>query len=98
MCIAVGNVSFDDWRMLTWSFGWIGFLLPHHAAGQLDGAVRDDLIGVHVGLRAAAGLPDDQREVRVELAGDHFVGGAHDEIATWLVQQPSSTLTRPRPS
>ncbi len=28
MCIAVGNVSFDDCDMLTSSFGWIGFLLP----------------------------------------------------------------------
>ncbi len=27
-CIAVGNVSFDDWLMLTWSFGWTGFLEP----------------------------------------------------------------------
>ena len=28
MCIAVGNVSFDDCPRLTSSFGWIGFLLP----------------------------------------------------------------------
>ncbi len=28
MCIAVGNVSFDDCAMLTWSLGWIGALLP----------------------------------------------------------------------
>ncbi len=28
MCIAVGNVSFDDCPRLTWSFGWTGFLLP----------------------------------------------------------------------
>ena len=28
MFIAVGNVSFDDCDMLTWSFGWIGVLLP----------------------------------------------------------------------
>jgi len=27
-CMAVGNVSLDDWDMLTWSFGWIGVLLP----------------------------------------------------------------------
>ena len=27
-CIAVGNVSFDDCDMLTWSFGWIGTLEP----------------------------------------------------------------------
>jgi hypothetical protein len=28
MCIAVGNVSFDDWPMLTWSFGCTGCLVP----------------------------------------------------------------------
>ena len=28
MCIAVGKVSFDDWPMLTWSFGCTGFFEP----------------------------------------------------------------------
>ncbi len=28
MFMAVGNVSFDDCDMFTWSFGWIGLLLP----------------------------------------------------------------------
>ena len=50
------------------------------AAGQLDGAVRDDLVRVHVRLRAGAGLEDDQREVVVEVAADHLVGGAHDQL------------------
>ena len=27
-CMAVGNVSLDDCDMFTWSFGWIGSLLP----------------------------------------------------------------------
>ena len=68
MCIAVGNVSFDDCDMFTSSFGWTGFLMPMLAAGQLDGAVGDHLVDVHVRLRAAAGLPDAEREVVVELA------------------------------
>ena len=34
--------------------------LPAH---QLVAAVRDDLVHVHVRLRAGAGLPDDEREV-----------------------------------
>ena len=75
MCIAVGKVSFDDCDMLTSSFGWTGFFEPSVAAGELDRAVRDHLVDVHVGLRAAAGLPDAQREVVVELAGDDLVGG-----------------------
>src|SRR5262249_8197993 len=28
ICIAVGNESFDDWLMLTWSLGCTGFLAP----------------------------------------------------------------------
>ena len=58
MCIAVGKVSFDDCDMLTSSFGWTGFFAAERAARQLDRAVGDDLVDVHVGLRAAAGLPD----------------------------------------
>ena len=27
-CIAVGKVSFEDWPMFTWSFGWTGFFEP----------------------------------------------------------------------
>jgi hypothetical protein len=28
MCIAVGNESFEDCDMFTWSLGWTGVLLP----------------------------------------------------------------------
>ena len=42
--------------------------------------------GVHVRLRAAPGLPDDQREVGVERAGDDLVGRAHDEVALGRVE------------
>ena len=60
-------------------------LRSHHfssirAARDLNGAVGDDLVDVHVGLRAAAGLPDAQRELVVELAGDDLVRGLHDEL------------------
>ena len=55
-------------------------LRSHFAAGDFDGAVGDDLVHVHVGLGAAAGLPDAQRELVVELAGDDFVGGLHDQL------------------
>src|ERR1700690_3766766 len=50
------------------------------AARQLDGAVSNNLVDVHVGLRAAAGLPDAQRELVVELAGDDFIGGLYDQL------------------
>jgi hypothetical protein len=55
-------------------------LRAERAAGQLDRAVGDDLVDVHVALRAAAGLPDAQREMIVEFSGGHLVGGLHDEV------------------
>ena len=79
-CIAVGNVSLDDCDMFTWSFGWTGDLRAHVAAGHLDRAVGDDLVDVHVRLRARAGLPDEQREVVVERPGDHLVRRRDDEV------------------
>jgi hypothetical protein len=54
-------------------------LRSHLAAGELDRAVRDDLVDVHVRLRSGAGLPDAQRKMRVELAGDHLVGACDDQ-------------------
>ena len=59
--------------------GMNGLLRAHLAAGQLDRAVRDDLVDVHVRLRSGAGLPDAQRKMRVELALDDFVGRRDDQ-------------------
>ncbi len=60
--------------------GMDGLLAAHHPACELDGAVGDDLVGVHVGLGAAAGLPDMKREMVVERALDHLVGGLDHEL------------------
>ena len=57
------------------------------AAEHLVRAVGDHLIEVHVGLRAGAGLPHDQREVIVELALDHFARGAGDGPGSARVDQ-----------
>ena len=38
----------------------------------------DDLVCIHVGLRAATRLPDTQRELIVELPGNYLVGGLND--------------------
>jgi uncharacterized protein (DUF697 family) len=35
---------------------------------ELDGTIGNDLVGVHVGLSAASGLEDDEREVVDEFA------------------------------
>ena len=67
--------------------GMDGRLGAHLAAEQLDGAVRDHLVHIHVGLRAAARLEDDQREVLGESAGDDLVGGGDDGAAHLLVHE-----------
>ncbi len=67
-----------------------GVLRPERAAGQLDGAVGDHLVGVHVGLGAAAGLPHHQREVVVEGAVRHLAGGANDQVRPCFGQQPEA--------
>src|SRR5581483_1624312 len=56
-----------------------GFFAAHHAAGHLNGAVTDDLVGVHIGLRARSGLPDHQWKMSVQAALDDLVGGFHDQ-------------------
>ena len=42
------------------------------AAGHLDGAVTDDLVGVHIGRGARAGLVDVDGELIVPLSGRHL--------------------------
>ncbi len=56
-----------DWRFST-----------PHAGQQFIRASGDDLIDVHIGLRARARLPDDERELIVELARDDFRRGRFD--------------------
>jgi hypothetical protein len=78
MCMAVGKLSFDDWPMLTWSLGCTGRFVPSVPPRQLAGPVADDLVDVHVRLGAGPGLPYIERELRVEPARDHLVGGLDD--------------------
>lgn len=58
-----------------------GALAAHLAAENLNSAVGDDLVGVHVGLGAGAGLPDDEGEVVHELAVGNLLGGLLDSLA-----------------
>lgn len=48
-------------------------------AGQFVGASGDHLVDVHVALGATARLPDDERELIVVLAIQHFIGGLFDQ-------------------
>ena len=54
-------------------------LAAERRAGELAGAVRDDLVDVHVELRAAAGHPDMQRKHVVMLPGQDLVGDLDDQ-------------------
>ena len=47
-------------------------------AQQLIGAVGNDLVDIHIRLRAAAGLPDGKREVAVERTVEDLVAGGLD--------------------
>jgi hypothetical protein len=58
-----------------------GLLASHGAAKNLNGAVGDDLVGVHVGLSAGSSLPDDQREVVNQLERGNLLGGLLDSLA-----------------
>ena len=81
MCIAVGNVSLEDCDWLTSWLGWTGVFAAQLAAGELDGAVADDLVYVHVRLRAGAGLPHAEREFAVECASDNLIRHASNELS-----------------
>ena len=58
-------------------------------------AVRDHLVGVHVGLGAAAGLPDAQRKMIVELSLNHFIASLHDQLR-FVVRQFAEFLINER--
>src|SRR5436853_7888421 len=58
----------------------------HLAAGDLYRAVRDNLVRIHVGLRAGTGLPNAQRKMRVELTVDHLVRCLDDQFHLVLRQ------------
>ena len=50
------------------------------AAGQLDGPIADDLVGVHVRGCAGTGLVDVHGELIVELAGRNLAGRLYDRL------------------
>ena len=55
-------------------------LRSHHSAGQLDRAVRDHFIGVHVGLGSGSGLEYHQWKLGVQLSVDNLLRRADDQI------------------
>jgi hypothetical protein len=60
-----------------------GLLGAHLASEDLNGTVGDNLVGVHVGLSAGTGLPDDEREVVKELALGDLSGSLLDSLTNF---------------
>ena len=65
---------------MHWLFG------AFYTACDFDGAIRDDLVGVHVALSAGAGLPDAEREVGVEFSCDDFISRLNNQFTFFCGQ------------
>ena len=63
-------------------------LAPQDPARQFDGPVGDHFVDVHVGLGAAAGHPDVQGKMVVQLARDDFLRGPNDQSGLICGQLP----------
>ena len=63
---------------------------------QLRRPVGDDLVGVHVGRGARAGLVDVDRELVVEGAGGHLDGGLGDGLRPLRVEEAEPLVDRRR--
>ena len=53
--------------------------------GQGVAPTRDDLVGVHIGLGAGAGLPHHQGEIVIQCPGHHLVADPTDDVAFFLL-------------
>jgi hypothetical protein len=62
----------------------------HLAAENFNGSVGNDLVRVHVGLGARAGLPDNKREVVQELALSNLSSSLLDSLADLGVYRAST--------
>ena len=81
MCIAVGKLSLDDWRMVDVVVG-VDRRLAAERRRPASSLARLAITSLTFMLLwvPRAGLPDHQREVVVELAVDHLVGGRVDRL------------------
>ena len=76
-------------------------LRSHLSARNLNRAIRDDLIHIHIGLRARPRLPNPQRKLVIQLPRNHFVRRQRNELrlirskfAQILIHQRASLLQR----
>src|SRR5271170_670233 len=69
-----------------------GLLAAHFSARNLDGAVRNHFVDVHVRLRAAAGLPDAQRKMLMQLPGNHLIRRLSNQIDLFFRKFPQIAI------
>ena len=67
-------------------------LAAERRAGKLAGAVRDDLVDVHVELGPAAGHPHMQRKHVAVFALQDLIGDLDYEIMRLVVQPPAGVV------
>lgn len=88
-----GNVH-NSWEGIVGRGGhvnvvvWVDWLLAAHLSSEdLNGAIRDDLVGVHVGLGAGSGLPDNKWEVVDELEVRNLLSCLLDSLSDlWVCE------------
>jgi len=100
-----GGDMHDGWEGIVGASGHVDvvvgvdwLLAAHLSAEDLDCSVGDDFVGVHVGLGAGAGLPDDEREVVNELEGCDLFSGFDDcvaDLGIWGVVSSWSAVVSP---
>src|ERR1019366_3063889 len=67
-------------------------LAAHLTAGDLDSTIGYYFVGIHVRLRAAACLPDAEREMVIEFPGNDFIAGLNYELALLLGEFTEVTI------
>src|SRR5260363_150330 len=64
------------------------------APGKFTGAVRNDLIQIHMSLRARAGLPNRERKFFSMPPGNDFIGGGHNHARLFFRQYAQRAIHR----
>ncbi len=80
MCIAVGNVSLDDWAMFTWSFGCTGSWEPSVPPTSWMHRLEITSLTFMFDWVPGPGLEHVQRELAVQLPADHLVADPLDQL------------------
>ncbi len=72
------------------------FVLPALPSQQLDRAIRDHLVRVHVERDARPGLVNVHNELIVQFAGNHLFGRLNDRSRPFPVDEPQFAIRRRR--